>query len=335
MSKRTDVHERMRVEEDRIVEGDRIQLMNKAAFTLQFYMKRAVRRFRARQQKLAESSQQGLTDGGGPPVKRMTNMNRSMERDRPLQPHPDQIPIRVKNLSFFYHGETVFENVNFEVDQGVLAAVTGKRSQGKYTLLQILGQVQVPPKGMCFIPSHLRVLHIAPTLYFLEGSVRYNLFFGIIDHYSQLENLDPEIVDRAYRILQKLSLPAHIFAAVRGEVEINIAALPRSDRALLSLARALIANPEVLVLHTPGIFFGAVRRDLVMHVLQEYVDQRGLCLDPLTRLRRRPRTCIFSSSDFIDLKYADKILECKNKGVVEVSLEDVKAQLQRIDYFRI
>merc|ERR1719271_1049596 len=100
---------------------------------------------------------------------------------------------------------------------------------------------------------------------------------------------------------------------LEGEVQLEIAALPRSDRALLSLARALIANPEVLVIHTPGIFFGAVRRDLVMRVLREYVDQRGLAMDPLTRERRRPRTCIFSSADFLDLKYADQILECRDK----------------------
>jgi ABC-type multidrug transport system fused ATPase/permease subunit len=249
--------------------------------------------------------------------------------------HPDQVPISVIGLTFGFSGENVFEDVNFEIEQGTLVAVTGKPSQGKQTLLEILGQVQIPPKGLCFVPSHLKVLHIAPTLYFLESSLRYNLFFGIIDSPAHLNDLKPEVVERAEQICQKLLLPEHILGSVRGEVEVELEALPRSERALLSLARALITNPEVLVIHTPGIFFGADRRDLVMRVLHEYVDMRGLCMDPETLLRRDPRTCIFSSSDSVDLKYADQILECKDKKVESVSLEDVKQEVYRADYFRI
>ena len=39
----------------------------------------------------------------------------------------------------------------------------------------------------------------------------------------------------AYRICDKLSIPKHLFAAVRGEVEVEMAALPRSDRAYVFL----------------------------------------------------------------------------------------------------
>ena len=190
-----------------------------------------------------------------------------------IESHVDKLPIRVKDLSFSYGDEVVFDKVNFDIEQGTLVVVTGKRSQGKYTLLQILGQVQVPPRqggGVCFVPSHLRILHIAPQLYFLNSTLRYNLFFGVIDSADALMDLKPAVEERAYEICRKLSLPEHLFDALKTNSELEIATLPRSDRALLSLARALIANPEVLVIHTPGIFFGAVRRDLVMRVLREY-----------------------------------------------------------------
>ena len=43
-----------------------------------------------------------------------------------------------------------------------------------------------------------QVLHIAPTLYFLEASLRYNLFFGIIDSPAQIDDLNPEVLERPY-----------------------------------------------------------------------------------------------------------------------------------------
>ena len=129
--------------------------MNKSAFMIQFYLKRVVRRFRARR------SSRTAENGGGSTEKEKPGKNTLLQMfTPPPEPHPDKIPISVMNCSFSYAGENVFEDVNFEIEQGTLVAITGKRSTGKHTLLEILGQVQVPPKGLCFVPSHLRVLHL-------------------------------------------------------------------------------------------------------------------------------------------------------------------------------
>ena len=46
-------------------------------------------------------------------------------------------------------------------------------------------------------------------------------------------------------------------------------------------------------------------------------------------------TKVFSSADFLDLKYADRVLECRDKKVFPVDLEDVRAQLNREDNIRL
>jgi len=55
----------------------------------------------------------------------------------------------------------------------------GPRSEGKTTLLRILGGVMLPDNGLCFVPSHLRALHVTAETYFYHGTLLDNLTFGV------------------------------------------------------------------------------------------------------------------------------------------------------------
>jgi len=63
-----------------------------------------------------------------------------------------------------------------------------------------------------------------------------------------------------------------------------------TEKAKLHLARAMIMNPELMVMHRPLFHFdGAVGRK-IMNLIKQHHKNRGLCM-PLTTLnRRRPRT---------------------------------------------
>merc|ERR1712176_1194425 len=67
------------------------------------------------------------------------------------------------------------------------------------------------------------------------------------------------------------------------------------ESSLLHVARALVANPEVLVIHKPTLFLNTAMGDLMYETLKSYVENRGLYLDPAQFYHRRPRTCIVSA----------------------------------------
>jgi hypothetical protein len=69
------------------------------------------------------------------------------------------------------------------------------------------------------------------------------------------------------------------------------------ETSLIHLARALIMNPEVLVLQKPLSSFGQVKGRKVCEVLITNVRERGLCLPEDDRTRRRPRTMFLSAVD--------------------------------------
>eukprot|EP00931_Biecheleriopsis_adriatica_P058829 TRINITY_DN35100_c0_g1_i1.p1 TRINITY_DN35100_c0_g1~~TRINITY_DN35100_c0_g1_i1.p1 ORF type:complete len:884 (+),score=135.69 TRINITY_DN35100_c0_g1_i1:43-2694(+) len=70
-----------------------------------------------------------------------------------------------------------------------------------------------------------------------------------------------------------------------------------SERKRLHLIRAFICNPEVLVLHRPVDDMDDELAATVLDMLKEFVDERGLEMDPATKHRRRPRTVFFSGKD--------------------------------------
>merc|ERR1712070_922735 len=71
-------------------------------------------------------------------------------------------------------------------------------------------------------------------------------------------------------------------------------------KAQIGVARAFIANPQVLIWHRPFHLFtgkrGSAENKLALvRAFKEHRDNRGLCAPPETRQERRPRTIIFTA----------------------------------------
>ena len=67
------------------------------------------------------------------------------------------------------------------------------------------------------------------------------------------------------------------------------------EKAKLHIARALIMNPEILILEKPLMNLDEAESERVMTVLREYVSNRGVAMPADSCDERRPRTCFFSA----------------------------------------
>jgi len=218
--------------------------------------------------------------------------------------------------------------------QGSLIYVSGKSGSGKSSLLSVITRDATPETGQVLLPPHLRVVHVSSVPSFVKSMGPYaNLVFGVHPSPDFLVYANPE---RVGRILKRLSLDQNwVYQAVlqdsedflphfsleeeeadheedhylaHQEEEEEADEMPseaapwyekvsRSEAKRLHLARGFIANPEVLVLHNPlGDLDEHLAQDVVQ-MLRDFVDQRGLELDPETLHRRRRRTAFFSTND--------------------------------------
>lgn len=263
----------------------------------------------------------------------------------------DLIEIKLRGMCFAYpeapEGGQVFQNVTLSCPQGKLIAVVGHHGCGKSTLLRLVGHTQFPQEGMIFIPTHLRILHVSQQPMLLGLSAWRNLVFG----------RPHAIPDRVRKICQQLRMPVTLKL-----IEKDIKDLEKSDtrkdgdpeedgeeadedqpeddswqeklssteKAKMHLARALIMNPEVMVLHRPLFHYDPPVAEVIMTCLKEHVENRGFHVSKVDRDRRRPRTVFFTPTSPAQAEQADVVWRAEFQSVEEIPKDQLHKELDGI-----
>lgn len=96
-----------------------------------------------------------------------------------------------------------------------------------------------------------------------------------------------------------------------------------SRRIKLHLVRALIANPEVLIIKRTLQGFNEEVAGQMLDTLRQHVTEKGLCLPEEGKPRRRPRNVVFITENTSEALKADTIfqLDPLKKTVEEISHE--------------
>mmetsp|Transcript_18280 Transcript_18280/g.35240 ORF Transcript_18280/g.35240 Transcript_18280/m.35240 type:complete len:734 (+) Transcript_18280:393-2594(+) len=250
----------------------------------------------------------------------------------------DAVPILLQDVCFAYpdSDKNVIRNVNLSVQPGNLVAVVGNLRGGKSTFIKLLGNVLLPTGGFYFVPSFLRILHVSDVPTLLKGSLWKNLAIGR-DYWQDVQFE----TDRIVRICRRIGLGS----AIMNQLEVTAAAflagtdeerdtswqeaLSQSDRVLIHLARAFIYNPEVLVMNRPTLRLPEDTAKIVIQVIKEFVDQKGVELPKQELWKRRPRTAFVSFVRLGGVQAADIVLKVDAGCVSTVDGADVSSDLIR------
>jgi len=254
----------------------------------------------------------------------------------------DLIPLRILELQFslitYGASRSLGSNLEvvrdspmyfrgLEIHQGNLVGIIGRHGLGKTTLLKVLGGSILPPcthtSGSLFIPSHLRVLHVDGDPLFFRGSLYDNLVFGCRTGHEDAS------LDRVIKVCERLGVPSNITRMIDPEHDFELAwskNLSHSEKHLLHLARALIANPDVLCLHRPMTKVTSQVCTQIIELMRDFVSCRGVEL-PLNMLtNRRLRTCIMTFERKLVLDSCDVVYQVKAGQIVRVNASKIHSQ---------
>lgn len=160
--------------------------------------------------------------------------------------------IDVKNLSFGYGRNPVLEKISLEVEQGDFLAIIGPNGGGKSTFLKLILGLLQPGSGSISVlgkaPSHAsaQVGYVPQNLDFNRGfpiNVLDVVLMGLLDRKNIFFGYTKAEIARARAMLSRVHMEP--FAARR------IDDLSGGQMQRVLMARALIAEPEILILDEP------------------------------------------------------------------------------------
>ena len=192
-------------------------------------------------------------------------------------------------------------------------------NSGKQTLFKLLTEEIVPTKGMVYVPPGWRTSLVPPTPKLFDGSLMYNLLFGVQHHDGCVPGGD----DSLWELCEDLGLSAHLIRQPWFDVGLDGCHLSQSDGAVVAIARGLLADADMLLISMAIDMLGADRVFRTLVVLKRYVMNRGLATltgpsgAVVPFALRRPKLIIFSSRHGETLRLADSHLVLTSDWVAQ------------------
>ena len=181
--------------------------------------------------------------------------------------------VELRGIGHCYNGQHVILNdVNLSIRPGEHIYFIGETGAGKSTLLNILLGLLPPDSGAVLLngkPIDKLYEHLSSALFYLPQDLYFpdHTLLDIVVNYSAVDN---ERVERCLR-LACFNIDSSSFSeGVDTRVGVAGARLSGGEKQRLALARALYAQPEILVLDEATSAIDDVTQALIMNNIRQY-----------------------------------------------------------------
>ena len=216
--------------------------------------------------------------------------------------------IEFRDVSFRYPDgeETVLEHFNLKIPFGTNLAIVGETGAGKSTLANLICRFYEPTEGSVLIDGrdarersqlwlHSAIGYVLQTPHLFSGTVRENLLYGNTE-------ATQEEIDRALKLVSAEDLVAHLADGLDTDVGESGDLLSVGEKQLLCFARAILANPRILILDEATASVDTITEQKIQNAIESVI---------------RGRTSIVIAHRLSTVRNADWILRVENGRIVE------------------
>ncbi|WP_198019056.1 ABC transporter ATP-binding protein [Azorhizobium doebereinerae] len=240
-------------------------------------------------------------------------------------------PIIMQGVSKFVRGKPILNDVNLEVSRGECHGLIGPNGAGKSTTISaIIGRSRIDIGSIFMLGNDMRTnsrfarakVGVVPQVSCLEHSlsVRENIklyaaFFGLGGRH---------IRDRISWLLEKLELTSY--------ADNRISELSGGIKQKISLVRALINNPELLILDEPSSNLDVSGRNSVIDLIKD-LKSRGVAILMTSHAMEEielacDRVSIISGGHVVASGSVGRMLESLGGSVIDIQCQDIEQAAQ-------
>ncbi len=216
--------------------------------------------------------------------------------------------IEFKDVDFMYPDgdEYVLENFNLKIPFGSNIAIVGETGAGKSTLVNLVCRFFEPTKGQVLIDGrdarersqlwlHSAIGYVLQTPHLFSGTVRENLLYGN-------PNATEAQIDRALKLVSAEEVVKKMEKGLDSDVGEGGDMLSTGEKQLISFARAILADPRILVLDEATASVDTLTEQKIQSAIETII---------------KGRTSLVIAHRLSTVKNADLILVVKDGKIIE------------------
>ena len=205
-----------------------------------------------------------------------------MHNDMPLLPPQPVAPtpaplLEFRDVSFAYTADTpILQHLNFRLEQGKTYALVGPTGGGKTTTASLMARLYDPVSGTVLLNGQdirsvsateraARIGFILQEPVLFSGTVRDNILYGNSQYSGQSDEALAKTLDQA----GLSSLLLRFEGGLQAEVATSGDALSLGQKQLIAFMRAVLRNPDLLILDEATANIDTVTEQLLETILKQ------------------------------------------------------------------
>lgn len=194
--------------------------------------------------------------------------------------------IKLNNLTKIYgNGETAVKalnNINVEIQDNSLTAIIGQSGSGKTTMLNIIGGLDTQTSGEALINGQdISKLNSSQLARFRNKNIGFVFQSYFLEpNFTALDNVEMPLCISGVKKIDRRELAKKALESVGLIEKINKKAseLSGGEKQRVSIARALVSNPQIILADEPTGNLDSKNGDEIMKILKEIAKTKIVVL---------------------------------------------------------
>jgi len=230
--------------------------------------------------------------------------------------------VRFENVRFSYSGDVeqdpVLKGVSFNIKPGQSLAIVGSTGSGKTTIISLLnrfyeiqgGEIRIdglPINDYDVFALRRRIAVVLQDVFLFSGTVLENITLRDSE-ISEEQVIEAAKMIGAHQFIQKLPGGYHYQVMERG------ATLSMGQRQLISFVRALVFNPDILILDEATSSIDPESEAIIQHAIEKLMARRTsiIIAHRLSTVRNAANILVLEKGEVLEYGPHDRLLEMEN-----------------------